>query len=151
MIKAFIATLALSTLCIPQVEASTAVFTELDLLNHIEDIGGRVYIDSQYCQDNSVYGMQVGAQIHICAQAHGTDTDELRDTIRHEAWHLVQMCNEGPLVPGPVRAIAEAYKRGWTGEGYAPDDYHMEAEAHNAAAIFSAEDIKEAVDNYCLE
>ena len=43
MIKSLIASLALSTLCIPQVQAHT--FNEVDLLDHFKSLGGRVYID----------------------------------------------------------------------------------------------------------
>ena len=50
MIKSLIASLALSTLCIPQVNAQT--YTENDLLNDFEAIGGRVYVDSELCKEN---------------------------------------------------------------------------------------------------
>ena len=55
MIRAFIASLALSTLCIPEVQASE--FTENHLLGHFAMNGGRVYIDSALC-DRPVFGVQ---------------------------------------------------------------------------------------------
>ena len=148
MIKSLIASLALSTLCIPQVQAHT--FNEVDLLEHVKSLGGRVYVDSAYCKENRVYGMQRGGVIHICKENHNGNDEELKDTIRHEVWHIVQMCNNGPILKDPITAITFAHKHGWTGKGYTPQQWHHEAEAHHAAATGSPEDIKTMLDRYCL-
>ena len=149
MIRAFIASLALSTLCIPEVQATTT-FTEIDLLNHFEQHGGRVYIDSDVC-DRPVFGMQQGTTVHICATNHQGNAEELKDTIRHEVWHVVQACNNGTLSDDPIYAIVQAHEHGWTGEGYSkPEHWHFEAEAHLAAALLTPEQIKDELNNYCL-
>ena len=150
MVKAFIAALALSTLCIPQVEAAE-VFHEGHLLEYHEEIGGRVYFDSDLCKETGALGIQQGAAIHICAEAHKGNIDEIADTIRHEVWHVVQMCNGGPITSNKVMAIGEAYQKGWTGKGYDEDVWHLEAEAHFAAATFTAAEIKQGVDNFCFD
>ena len=150
MIKAFIASLALSTLCIPQVQASET-FTEADLLKYHESIGGRVYVDSDLCKETGALGIQQGIAVHICTEPHKGDTAEMADTIRHEMWHMVQVCNGGPLTSDKVMAIGEAYAKGWTGEGYDEDVWHLEAEAHFVASSFTAAEIKNGIDNYCFE
>ena len=151
MIRAFIASLALSTLCIPEVQATTS-FNENDLLAYFEQHGGRVYVNSDLCHKTRAMGLMVGSNtIHLCTSAHQGDTEKYKDTIRHEVWHVVQACNNGPVTPDPIEMIVMATKRGWTGEGYdKPESWHSEAEAHVAAAHFSAEQIKNQLYNHCL-
>ena len=150
MIKSLIALVALSTLCIPQVEA-TEVFTEADLLQYHVELGGRVYVDSALCKETGAMGLQQGVTIHICNKAHGDDHDAFLDTVRHEVWHMVQACNGGPVTSDKVMAIGEAYAKGWTGQGYDEDVWHLEAEAHFAAASFTAAEIKQGLDKFCFD
>ena len=148
MIKSLITALALSTLCIPQVQASS--FTENDLLAQFEDMGGRVYVDSQLCKDNpGVYGLAQGASVHLCTEPHKGDTAEWKDTIRHEVFHIAQFCNQGPFTSNAAQAIAEAYKEGWSAGGYKPDHWHMEAEAFFVAATFTPEEIRDVLVEHC--
>jgi hypothetical protein len=149
MIKAFIAALSLSTLCIPQVEAQA--FTETDLLEYHAEIGGRVYVDSDACKDPRIMGMKQGVSIHICAKNAEGDAAEIADTIRHEVWHMVQACNGGPITSNQVMVMGEAYAKGWTGEGYKADEWHLEAEAHFAAATFTPQEIKNALAKFCFD
>ena len=150
MIKSFIASLALSTLCIPQVQAAE-VFTDLDLLEYHESLGGRVYVDSSACDDPRVLGMKQGVSIHICVENSKGDAAVIADTIRHEVWHMVQACKGGPITSNKVMAIGEAYAKGWTGNGYDEDVWHIEAEAYFAAATFTPQEIKNALDNFCFD
>jgi len=147
MIKAFIASLALSTLCIPQVHA-TPTFTEVDLLNTYEELGGRVYVDSAECS-KGFYGMTNGQTIHLCTAIHEGDKEEMADTIRHEVWHVVQMCHGGAFSANAAQAISHAYGKGWSTTGYAPEQWHMEAEAHHVAATRTAYEINNALLKVC--
>ena len=148
MIKALIATLALSTLCIPQVQAST--YTENDLLDTFKGMGGKVYIDSELCTKyRGAYGIQSGATIHLCTEPHEGNTAEWKDTIRHEMWHVVQMCNEGPITRHAAAMISDAHEEGWTEGGYPPSVWHIEAEAHYVAATRSAEEIRTGLIKAC--
>ncbi|UAW01056.1 hypothetical protein STIP28_14 [Synechococcus T7-like virus S-TIP28] len=148
MIKSLIAALALSTLCIPQVEAST--YTEQDLLNTFKDMGGRYYIDSEICDRyKGIFGAHQRGVIHLCTQPHGRDVAEWNDTIRHEVWHVVQMCNEGPITKNAVSMIDTARRNGWKPENYPPSAWHKEAEAHYVAATRSAEEIRNGLIKAC--
>ena len=89
--------------------------------------------------------------IHICAEAHEGNDTEVLDTVRHEVWHMVQACNGGPVTSNKVMAIGEAYAKGWTGRGYDEDVWHLEAEAHFAAATFTAAEIKQGLDKFCFD
>ena len=149
MIKSLIAAVALSTLCIPQVNAE--VFNEIDLLEYHESKGGKVYVNSGLCEETEAMGIQQGVNVHICTDAHNGDKAEIRDTIRHEMWHVVQMCNRGPIATDKVMMIGEAYAKGWTGKGYDEDVWHLEAEAHVAAAAFTAAEIKQGLDKFCFD
>jgi hypothetical protein len=149
MIKSLIALVALSTLSIPQVEAEA--FTNIDLLEYHEELGGRVYVDSAACEDPRVMGMKQGVSIHICAKNAKGDAAEIADTIRHEVWHMVQACKGGPITNDQVAMMGEAYAKGWTGEGYDADVWHIEAEAHFAAATFTPQEIKNALQKFCFD
>ena len=151
MIRAFVAALALSTLSIPEVQAANS-FTEMDLLNYFEEVGGRVYYDSDLCYETFAYGLMIGGNtIHICTAIHQGDTEELKDTIRHEVWHVVQVCNGGPITEDPIETIVNANSLGWTGKGYSkPESWHIEAEAHAVAASMTAGDIRTALDTFCF-
>lgn len=148
MIKAFIAALALSTLSIPQVNAATPIFSEVDLLKSYEALGGRVYVDSDRCAEG-FYGMTNGKALHICTEIHAGDVEEMRDTVRHEVWHVVQMCHGGAISSSPAEAISIAYSKGWTTRGYEPDVWHEEAEAYHIAATRTAEEINNALLKTC--
>ena len=149
MIKSLIATLALSTLCIPQVQAST--YTEKDLLNTFKDLGGRVYVDSDFCKKyKGAYGLQQGVNLHLCTAPHKGNAAEWKDTIRHEIWHVVQMCNKGPISKDfAATMIASAHEKGWTAKNYKPSSWHAEAEAHYIAATRSAGEIRNALIKTC--
>ena len=152
MIKTLIALVALSTLSLHEVNASAASkFTEGDLLNHFRAIDGRVYVDSAFCRKNkNVLGMQLGQTVHICTSNHEGNHAAIKDTIRHEIWHVVQVCNNGPISRDPIGAIAVAHSMGWTGKGYTkPAVWHMEAEAHVAARLLTPLQIKQNLDRYC--
>ena len=149
MIKSLIAVLALSTLCIPQVEATADTYTHRDLLNQLESMGGRVYVDSALCDQYNAYGIQRGVEVHLCTAPHQGDVAEMEDTIRHEVWHIVQACHGGPISANPAQAISKAYQKGWEARNYPPDAWHHEAEAYYVAATRSAEEISNALIKVC--
>ena len=148
MKKAFAAFLALTTVFAPEIKAQS--YTEQDLLNDFEDMGGRVYVDSELCKENpGVFGMASGASVHLCTEPHKGDTAEFKDTIRHEVYHIAQFCADGPLTSSPAEMIHVAYDYGWTARGYKPDHWHMEAEAHFVAATFTPEEIRDVLVKQC--
>ena len=148
MIRSLIAaSLALSTAVAP---ATAQAFTENDLLNYFESVGGRVYVDSDLCTKTGAYGLQQGATVHLCTKPHQGDTAEWKDTIRHEVWHVVQMCNKGPISKDPIRSIVLANGKGWTGAGYKPEHWHHEAEAYFIAAVATPQEIKDQLTKHCL-
>ena len=148
--RLLVATLALSTLAIHEVPVDAASQSSADLLKAFQAAGGRVYIDSDLCEKHDAFGIQHGVSVHLCTKPHQGDTAEWRDTIRHELWHVVQMCNKGPISGDPIEAIVHANAKGWTGKGYKPEHWHHEAEAYFAAAEFSAQQIKDSIKAYCL-
>jgi len=64
------------------------------LLNTVQATGHEVFVDGGMCnQGNGILGYATtSGELVICAKNHGNDMDELADTIRHEALHLVQFC-----------------------------------------------------------
>ena len=81
------AAVALSALAAPVRAASPS---SVALLQQFQDLGGRVYVDSEQCDNRLAFGWYVNGTIHICEENHLGDKEELADTIRHEVWHAVQ-------------------------------------------------------------
>lgn len=151
MIKPLIASLALSTLMLPSSMAKQPALDESWLLEVVKKVGVRIYTDSAVCDDNpKAFGFLKGNQMHLCSKPHNGSVEALKDTIRHEAWHVVQVCNGGPITPNAAEAIHHAYTAGWRGHGYHLDHFHHEAEAFYAAKTFSASQIGRAVIKACV-
>ena len=137
---------ALSALVAPVRAASPS---SAALLQQFQDIGGRVYIDSDQCYDHPAFGWYVNGTIHICEGNHFGDEEELADTIRHEVWHVIQACNNGPLMYDLDREVGEAVRRGWYPSSYPRHQWETEAEARNAAFNYTEQEISGFMSAYC--
>ena len=137
---------ALSALAAPVRAASPS---SAALLQQFQDLGGRVYIDSDRCKDYPAFGWYVNGTIHICEENHFGDEEELADTIRHEVWHAIQACNRGPLMYDLDREVGEAVRRGWYPTSYPRHQWETEAEARNAAFNYTDEEIGDFLTAYC--
>ncbi len=68
---------------------------ELQLVfNALAETGHRVFYDQEPCgTEKGLMGAANGQkQLLVCAENHKGDLNELADTVRHEALHLVQFC-----------------------------------------------------------
>ena len=119
------------------------------LLEQFHELGGRVYIDSDRCNDHPAFGWYVNGTIHICEANHFGDEEELADTVRHEVWHAIQACNRGPLMYDLDREVGEAVRRGWYPTQYPRHQWETEAEARNAAFNYTEAEISEFMSAYC--
>ena len=147
MLTRFIAaTVALSTITAP-VQALPPSSTAL--LNEFQEIGGRVYVDSTRCEKSLAFGWYVNGTIHVCKANHLGDEEELKDTIRHEVWHHIQACNRGPLMYDLDKEVGEAVRAGWLPIQYPRHQWETEAEARNAAANYTEEEIASFMSAYC--
>ena len=119
------------------------------LLEQFHELGGRVYIDSDRCNDHPAFGWYVNGSIHICQANHFGDEEELADTVRHEVWHAIQACNRGPLMYDLDAEVGQAVRRGWNPIRYPRHQWETEAEARNAAFNYTEEEIGAFLTTYC--
>lgn len=120
------------------------------LIADLQALGGRAYVDSALCRETGAAGLAQGHIVHICLSAHElNDTEELRDTVRHEVWHVIQACNGGPLMYDLDAEIEEAQTTGWSPLAYSPAVWEIEAEAHNAARNYTEQEISGFLSAYC--
>ena len=147
--RLLVATLALSTLAIHEVPADAASPSSAALLQQFQDLGGRVYIDSDRCNDRPAFGWFVNGAIHICEANHFGDEEELADTVRHEVWHAIQSCNRGPIMYDLDAEVGEAVRRGWLPVNYPRHQWETEAEARNAAFNYTDEEVGDFLTTYC--
>ncbi len=117
-IKALIASLVLSSTAIPVVAAPTyenraSINEHIEILDTLDEMGIRVSINGPECArtDNDVAGYWNGSKrlFVLCQQAirnsklphwNGTvvlASDDDLDTIRHEAHHVIQDCQDGKI------------------------------------------------------
>ena len=119
------------------------------LIRDLQAIGGRAYVDSALCESGA-YGVAQGGTVHICLSNHElNDTAEIRDTVRHEVWHVIQACAGGPLMLDGDAEIEEAQTKGWEPLAYDPEVWELEAEAHNAAHNYTEKEISGFMSAYC--
>ncbi|ABP87921.1 gp14 [Synechococcus phage Syn5] len=119
------------------------------LLQQFEAKGGRVYVNSEQCNNKLAFGWYVNGTIHICEDNHLGDDAELADTVRHEVWHAVQACNRGPIMYDLDAEVGEAVRRGWLPISYPRHQWETEAEARNAAFNYSETEIAGFLNTYC--
>ena len=89
----------------------------------------------------------------ICSEPHATSPDELKDTIRHEAWHIVQVCNGGPIyeIDTLDGYLTNQEIRFVKGPAYSEEQYHEEIEARVIAQEEDETFIVNALRNYCFK
>ena len=151
LLKSLSIALATLSLAAPSIAAGLQP-ESIELLQYFQRGGGKVYVDSDLCDEYAgAMGLQLGPAVHICTAPHRGDYVEMADTVRHELWHVVQACNNGPLTTDPINAITTAAAKGWTGQGYDdPDVWHIEAEAYYVAATRDESFIKAGLDKFCF-
>ena len=153
MIKALIATLALSTLCIPQVEAFTFDKYHSDLEYTIEHLL-EVTIDPAECHKGRYAGWISGDGIVVCAM-NSPDRADVQDTLRHEGVHLAQRClgyttgAEG-LIPIDSDDVAAGYREfPEMIASYPENQQDVEAEAWYVASLGSARYVDHLIRKHC--
>lgn len=153
MIKALIATLALSTLCIPQVEAFTFDKEHSDLQHTIEHLL-EVTVDPSECYEGRYAGWISGDGIVVCA-VNTPDPSDTQDTLRHEGVHLAQRCKgyvedaEG-LVHIDDDDVAAGYREfPRMIASYPEHQQDVEAEAWYVASLGSADYVDHLIRKHC--
>ena len=125
------------------------------LIQAVRETGTFVVFDGPGCRDGFFgrYGYHAEKKIsllEICDEKH-TDTAELEDTVRHEAWHLVQRCKGGPLFTvNDLKANASDELINTVANRYKSEDHHHELEAFVVASEMSEEYIASQLKKYCL-
>ena len=125
------------------------------LIQAVKETGTWVVFDGPGCRRGFFGRYAYDAEndvsiLEICDEKH-TDTAELEDTVRHEAWHLVQRCKGGPLFS--VHTLKAEASEGLINEvtrEYKPEDHHHELEAFVVASEMSGEYIAGQLKRYCL-
>ena len=144
----FIPLALVSILSTQPVLAQSSPNDHLQLLRTVNRVGVSVQIDAPICA-KEIYGayFQDGSALVLCSKG---DQAERLDTIRHEAWHMLQDfkdCNlpdyglnlilPSAMVP---EEVVEAVKQHYPAEAVS-----FEAEAFFAAAVFDAQEINELI------
>ena len=137
----------------------------LGLLQVVRSVGVQVVVDDPTVCRKGLMGqamMSADGQrqaLLICAKNHGSDLDELADTVRHESIHVAQHCRarnlgipgSSPILPNQVQGNIR----------FAADHLHMplkryptaswpaEAEARVGAQAWDEKDVAFLVRRYC--
>lgn len=118
----------------------------------VQDAGFRTFTDADACkEDPRLMGFVAPAAkaFVICFDNADSDT-QIYTTIRHEALHVAQVCNGGPLLPKRSdEFIARAQDEGWHILGYPTNQWAVEAEARVLANEFTAQEVTNIVNLAC--
>ena len=123
----------------------------------VKQTGTTVVMDGPNCEKEGRYGMyQIGPNIDmltICSKPHAKSPEELKDTIRHEAWHIVQVCNGGPIykIDTLDGYLTDREIQFVKGGAYPQEQFHEEIEARVIAQEEDETFIVNALKNYCLD
>ena len=135
------------------------IIEESAVLAAVKRVGTDVIVNSTDCNSHEYMGIFVEdhengtSYIEICTAIHEGDTAELKDTIRHEAYHLVQSCNEGPIFTSTsIRKAADTSTISHVEESgdYPPEQFHTELEARVIAKLMDEEFIIGSIELKCL-
>lgn len=179
------ALLLLSTLALsaPVNAAEMLPSDHASLYQAIQEVGSYTYLNpgpvcgkdghpaGMYTWNNQQQTALIVCQDNATSETEVAWTENDLDTLRHEAWHIIQDCHSGirgdaelaPMeyTPAYVREliqVAEAAMgpgkvehiiRNYSANGLSHRDVTMEVEAFTAAAILSASDIETALRNAC--
>ena len=169
MKRFFFAAAAALLASIPSASATPkpSIFAGLDA-NHMAIVeqsfahGVPVVLDTETCLNEGMAGYYNGRVIAICMTGNGWD-EENKDTLRHEAHHLVQDCRDTYL-NGRLNAVYTdpiGLAKSWLGDrriagilnAYAEASDHikvMELEAFSVAAMNDPAEQVQDIKTYCF-
>jgi hypothetical protein len=151
MLKQSISLIALSALAIP-VQANTLkeyIYSN-PVLAIVSDTGTTINFKGESCKHAfGSYSLKTDTMT-ICLQNH-EDYHTLGDTIRHEAIHVVQACNRGPVLSVMTTMDYATPQDKAFVEEYPHAHQHAELEANIAARNLSDKQVTELVTKYCFE
>jgi hypothetical protein len=116
----------------------------------VHESGTKIKFKGGSC-DRHVFGSynQQTDVMHICVGKH-SDYAELGDTIRHEAIHVIQACNRGPVL-GLYETVSYAKEDDQSViKEYPTAHQHRELEARIAARNLTDANVAELVRKYCF-
>jgi hypothetical protein len=98
------------------------------------------------------YQHKVVDQITICVANHNGDDKELRNTVLHEAVHIVQACNQGLPIFNAKSLLNNISKdeAEFVVSTYPKDQAHTEIEARVIANNNDEEYVTQLLNKYCL-
>ena len=157
MIKHTAAAIGAITLSAMPVSAYNAasIMLNSELVDAVKATGTQVVIDSPKCEERNIYGSyEISREIDrltICSKPHGNSVDELTDTIRHEAWHIVQVCNEGKAIYSlsSLTPYIKDKEVQFVLDNYPQHQHHIEIEARVIAAKENETYIIQALRKHC--
>ena len=129
------------------------------LLDSVQDSGTRVIYNPSDCKDRpglhgyyattrNAQGEYLRDEMGLCLGNHQT-LSQLNNTVRHEAIHVAQECNQGPLLPMEywLPKLSEQTKHYL--QGYDIQDLPYEVEAWHSAEVLTNEQVNVILREYC--
>ena len=178
MMKNLLFAISLLFLSLPA-SASIEELQHKRLLNVVESLGVQVVINDGYCEKlNMLNGFYFNKkkQLYICQDNRLIDgkivewTENDFDTIRHEAFHLIQDCIDGKLGDGKYKSFysddeliqvvldsgitmkrLRKYVNLYTILGESSHGIMLELEAISSSKVMSADDISKMLNDVCLK
>ena len=151
MLKQSIALVALSALAIPvQANELKTYILSNPVLSIVHDTGTTINFEGEACKHAFGSYSVTKDTMTICLENH-EDYHTLGDTIRHEAIHVVQACNRGPVMSVMTTMdYATPHDKAFV-KDYPHAHQHAELEANIAARNLSDKQVTELVTKFCFE
>ena len=126
------------------------------VLKAVQTTGTEVRYHDERCITHKVAGFYtIGPNVDrlvICPRNQRNHSD-LFDTVRHEAIHVVQACNQRRAVLPYDYYIKNASQRtkDFVFNNYPSEVHHLELEATHAAEVLNEEEVVELINKFCFE
>jgi len=130
------------------------------LLDAVRRTGHQILVNDKTCEEKAgLFGAATNRkQLLICVDNHKGDADELADTIRHEALHLVQMC-KGRSGGATIALLAPEDREQFLNDAvtwlhmpvssYPSSQHHVEAEARVLAHHLDEHQVAQLLVKFC--
>lgn len=124
----------------------------VSIIGQVLEVGYDVLPDSEECAEEPGllgYVSPTLREFVICT-GNITHDEQFYSVIRHEAIHVAQLCNYGPILPEYTDYfIQRAQDNGWHTGHYHEAQWAMEAEARVLSGVLDAEQVAGLVYTHC--
>ena len=124
------------------------------VLNAVRTTGTEVRYHHERCdkvKTAGFYKLTADVDLLVICTRNNLNLSDLFDTVRHEAIHVVQACNHGPVLDRDYYSKNSSQEhKTFVQDNYPAEYHHHELEAFTAAKNLSEDDVVKLINKFCF-